>query len=102
MRRKLWIFCAVQCAGCLLVYIDDGPCAGYFLLPGLILLLPGSLIVFALPHLVDNLPQWAGDTVVGVLVICANTLAWYLVLKIVEENRSEAQESQASDQPNRL
>jgi hypothetical protein len=86
MRLKHWVvFGVVQSAGFMSVYIFNGPCAGLLLLSGWSLLLPGCLVSLALPHAVENLPQWAGDAVFGVLVVCANALFWYLVAGIKRE-----------------
>ena len=85
MRWKGWvIFGVVQSAGFALIYMDHGPCAGLFLLPGLLLLFPGWLIFFVLMLGLESLPQWASYLVGGVLVVCTNALVWYWVAKIDE------------------
>jgi uncharacterized membrane protein YjjB (DUF3815 family) len=85
MRVTHWIiFGASQCVGMILIALDHGPCAGVFAIPGMIMLLPGVLIAFALPHALDQLPQWAGYLVGGLTVVSVNALTWYFVAKLGE------------------
>ncbi len=85
MRWKHWVlFGVIQCTGFTLISLDRGPCAGILALPGLLALLPGSLITFASPHVLDDLPQWAAYILGGVIIVCTNALAWYLVVRIDE------------------
>jgi hypothetical protein len=51
-------------------------------IPGLIMLLPGCLIAFALAHWLGEFPGWAGYLVAGSVVIPVNALVWYLAGKI--------------------
>ena len=83
MRPIHWIiFGASQCLGLMLIYLDHGPCAGIFALPGLVMLLPGCLIVFALAQRLQALPQWADYLVSVSIVVPINALVWYVVGKI--------------------
>jgi hypothetical protein len=94
MRLIHWIiFGGTQCLGLILIVLDHGPCVGIFAIPGLVMLLPGCLIVFALPHGWDKLPQWTGYLLEGSGVICVNALLWYLVGKISDRQLKSTRRS---------
>jgi len=83
MRLIHWIIFGVgHCLGFTLILLDHGPCAGILAIPGLVMLLPGCLIAFALQHWLRELPQWAGYLVAGSVVISVNALVWYFAGKI--------------------
>jgi hypothetical protein len=82
MHWKPFAFCVVQCAGFLLIRnwgALDISTANWL---GILLLLPGWLILGSLVPWAANLPLPLAILVLAAPLVGANALAWYCVVKV--------------------